>query len=175
MAGKKGPRDFHEPWVATRSKTWDSPFRFGPPSRGDSPEEIERGRLDWEAARARAEADADWIIWGSRLAEPAACHNLDGSISVSDDRRILAVSRRGGFPEKAPGHEEFARRIVAGVNACAGIANPEGFVAEARALLKDLLTRQADGEDGRILSLLARCIPSEELGPYSDEDDPFDR
>lgn len=170
MAHRKGPRDFHEPWVATRSRTWEAAFRSGPPTIGHAPEERAQAVADWEAARARAEKDADWIIWGSRLAEPIVCHNLDGSISVMDDRRILAVARKLGLPVDSPNHEEYARRIVACVNACAGIANPESFVAEARGLLKDLLLRRTDGEDGRILSLFARSIPPEELQIYVQED-----
>jgi hypothetical protein len=173
MARKQRPRDFHEPWVATRSKTWDSPFRGGPPKFGDNEEEIAQNVANWEAAKARAEANADWIIWGSRLAEPTVCYGLTGSIGVADDRRILTFVKQNGYPDKAPTHEDFARRIVACVNACAGIANPESFVTEVRALLKDLLIRETDREDSRVLSLLARCIPIEELQKY-EEAETFD-
>ena len=173
MARKQRPRDFHEPWVATKSKTWDIPFRGDPPKHGDTEEDVAQNVANWEAARARAEANADWIIWGSRLAESAVCYNLTGSIGVADDRRILTFAKPNGFPDKAPSHEDFARRVVACVNACAGIANPESFVTEVRALLKDLLTRETDREDSRVLSLLARCIPMEELKTYA-EDDAFD-
>ena len=170
MARKQGPRDFHEPWVAAKSKAWETSFRWGPPKHGGTPDEVAQNFAAWEAARANAEADADWIIWGSRLAEPSVCRSLTGEVGVMDDRRILAVSKSLGLPDRAPNHEHFARRIVACVNACAGIANPESFVREVRQLLRDLLMREADREDSRILSLFARCIPPEELEPFTDED-----
>jgi hypothetical protein len=170
MARSKAPRDYHEPWFTARSTTWDAAFRFGPPARAESPEELSREVADWHAKRAKAEADADWIVWGSRLAEPAACTNLDGSCVVADDRRIVTMMRRSGFPEGAPTHEQFARRVVACVNACAGIANPESFVAEVRSLLLEFARNEADHHDSRVLSLLARCIPPGELDQFSEDD-----
>jgi hypothetical protein len=171
MARKAQPEDFHEPWLTARSKTWESAYRHGPPKIGDTPAEIQQATLDWEAARARAESNAEWIIYGSRLAEPAICINHDGSVVATSDRRILAFSRVGGLPDSAPSHEDFAKRVVSCVNALAGIADPERFIAEARALLKDLLNNETDRGDRRVLSLFARCVPPEELSHHDNDDD----
>jgi hypothetical protein len=77
MARKKGPRDYFEPWVATRSVKHGSCPEFKPEST--IPEEVQQQLID---AWGRADRDADWNIWGSRMAEPRVCIGLGGNVSV---------------------------------------------------------------------------------------------
>jgi len=155
---RKTPRDFFEPWVTTKSKTHGSE-----PDVNGFPEEAAAGVLD---ALFRVDKNADWIIWGSRMREPCIVKGYpSGEVQVMDDRRIIAVRRFLGLDDSAPDNEAVAKRICDCVNACKGIGNPEEFVTDARALLLAMV--QGDTmdvrEDVRVISLLARCLPPEEL------------
>jgi hypothetical protein len=134
---KKRIRDYHEPWSASKSDLWTLGFRT-PPKHADSPEELRVVVADWEAARGKAEKNADWIIWGSRLNEPAVVASLLGTHGYADDRRILTFSRMLGLPEGSPDHEEFAKRVVDCVNAMTGIGDPIAFMQELTAFLMDM-------------------------------------
>jgi hypothetical protein len=163
MARKRqAPRDFHEPWTAMRSVSagGGNPFPDGVPE-GFDPEAASK-MID---AACRAVENADWIIWGSNMAERGlSVGYLTGSINIGDGRRIIAVSRKLGLPEGSPDHEQIAKRIAECVNACAYIPSPEQFVADLRAVLLELLNGDADPRtDDRLLSLVARCIPQEEI------------
>lgn len=161
MARKK-VRSYFEPWVTTKSVLHGkNPFPDGIPKEG-YPEGAAESIMD---AWARIDRDAGWIIWGSHMASPAACKNLDGTISVTDDRRIITVSRKLGLPDGAPSHEDLSKRIASCVNACAGIADPEKFIADARALLLGYVSGDCvdPRDDPKAVSLLGRCIPLEEL------------
>lgn len=157
MARKQ--KSYFEPWSAARSKAWESAFRFGPPQIcRDDPEQMAR----YEGDRGRAEANADWLIWGSRMAEPEVCVGLDGVGVLLGDRRILAISRRADRTDGQPDHEALAKRIASCVNACAGIAKPEELVKLVRGLLLDLVRGDTDAHDPRALSALSMMIPPEE-------------
>jgi hypothetical protein len=158
---RRRARSYFEPWVARPVKGRARPFG------GVKPELLPQEAFDhltagWERSRE----DADWIVWGSRMADPATVVSLEGKVGVMDDRRIIAVSHNGGLPEGSPHHGEIASRIAACVNACAGIAEPETFVAGVRALLLALVNGEADRGDPRVLPLLARCIPPDELDAF---------
>ena len=132
MARKKAPRDYREPWTPTKSKLHgERPFKDGLPA--DWPEGVAQGVLDaWE----RADQNADWVVWGSRMAAPTVVTNLNGKSQVMDDQRIVLVIRRSlGLPEGAPNQEEIAKRIAECVNALAGVGDPSAFMVDVRALL----------------------------------------
>lgn len=138
-------KDYHEPWSAEVS-AWDLAFRNGPPPA--DAEQVER----WEVARERARENADWIIWGSRMVEPATACTMDGRVVVMDDRHVVVrVSPTTSINKNAPDQELLARRIAACVNACRGMAEPDRAVDAARALLVDLSTGRASADDPRIL------------------------
>jgi hypothetical protein len=158
MSRQGQPRDYFEPWTATKSERHGSrPFPDGKPAQMLD-EAYDQVVSSWE----RTERDADWIIWGSRMTEPAICVNLTGSITVTGDRRIITVAKALGLPAGSPDHESIAKRICACVNACRDIADPLAFVEEARALLVALVNREVPRDDTRLLRLLAMCVPPEE-------------
>src|SRR5271156_2765376 len=109
MAAKKKARHYHEPWSAQKSDLWKLGYKT-PPKTADSPEELRVAVADWEAARGKAEKNADVLIMGSRLTEAAVVKSLLGSDCYADDRRILTFARMLGLPDGSPTHEEFADR-----------------------------------------------------------------
>lgn len=160
MARKK-IRSYFEPWVARKVKGRPQPFGGKKPEA--IPEDVFKHLIDgWEKSNDQAE----WIIWGSKMADPCVVVSLEGKPGVMDDRRIIAVSHNSGLPKEAVTHGEIAERIAECVNACQAIADPVRFVTEARALLLALVKGEADRGDDRILPLLARCIPPEELEAF---------
>ncbi len=169
MARRKALRSYFEPWSASRSKTREAAFANGPPPVPGDESDVRQAALDWVAKRAQAEKDADWIIWGSGMAEPGICHKLNGTIFVTDDRRIIAIRRWLGLPVGSPSHEDVAQRIVDCVNACAGIGDPGRFVEDVRALLLEYARGESSDprEDRRVISLLGRCIPPDEVRDFS--------
>lgn len=169
---KRKPRSFFEPWVATKSPTWNIPYRIGPPTFKDgTPEEQRQTVLDWEAKKDKAEKSADWIVWGSKMSQPTICTSLEGQISVANDQGIIAVSRSLSLPEGSPSQAEIATRIAECVTAMAGIADPEAFITDARALMQSYARGECVDDprkDTRVLSLLCRCVPIEELQGYDE-------
>lgn len=127
--------------------------------------------LTWHANKAKAEAKAEWIIWGERLAGPGIDVSLSGSATVSDDRRIITIVRRQEFAKGVPGQEDFARRIVECVNACSAIADPVETIKATRQLLLEMVKGEADSRDDRVLAMLARMVPAEELRDLHDADE----
>lgn len=165
MAHKK-VRSYFEPWVPRQATARGKPFGGVKPE--SIPEDVFKHLMDgWE----RSQEQAEWVIWGSKMADPTIVVSLDGKAGVLDDRRIIAVSYNGGLPKGSINHGEIAERIADCVNATAGIADPVRFVTEARALLLALVKGEADRGDDRILPLLARCIPPEELEAFEDTND----
>jgi hypothetical protein len=130
-------RDYHEPWTLVKSDLWKLGFKH-PPTMADSPEELRYAVADWEAARDKAEKNADVLIMGSRLTEPAMINRLTGWCSYWDDRRILTIARMLGLPDGSPTHEEFAQRVVDCINAMTGIGDPVAFMQELTAFLMDM-------------------------------------
>jgi hypothetical protein len=146
------PLDFGEPWTASQA-AWEAAWRSPPPV--DDPEVLER----WRAARDRAKRDADWLVWGARLAEPAVAVSLTGTPALFDDRALVArIHPLANRPEGTPDHAAFARRIAACVTACAGIINPVATIEIVRSLLFDLLEGRADASDPRVLASAARLL-----------------
>jgi hypothetical protein len=158
------PKCYYEPWSATKSSLWDSPYRFGPPKWGATPEELSEAIDAWQASKHKAEKDADWVIWGSKIAVPGLCKNIDGSVTVATDQAILAFSKKP-IPKGGVDHEAIAKRVVACVNACAGINDPESLIKDVRALMLAYLQGDCEDprQDPRVGSILGRCIPIEEL------------
>jgi hypothetical protein len=119
----------------------------------------------------RADAQADWLVWGSGMSEPCLCTALTGEKTVTSDRRIIvAVRHAKGLPKGSPGQAALARRIAACVNALAGCPEPEETIALVRSVLLDLARGEADRGDTRVVAALARLIPPHELeGFRSDE------
>ena len=158
------PKSYYEPWTATKSSLWNLPYELGPPKWGATPEALSESIDAWEASRNKAEKDADWVIWGSKLSVPGLCKNIDGSITVATDQAIIALSKKP-YPKGEVEHTEIAKRIVACVNACAGISDPERFIKDVRALMLAYLQGDAEDprQDPRVGSILGRCIPPEEL------------
>lgn len=153
------PRSFFEPWIATKST-----LHGNAPAVEGIPEEAAAKIAD---AWGRIDRDADWILWGSGMAEPSIAGGfMSGKPVVCDDRRIIAVRRILGLAEGSPTNEEMCERIADCVNALAGVADPVAFVADTRALLKDYCVGGCvddPRDDQRVLSLLARCIPLDEV------------
>ncbi len=172
MAGKKRIRDWAEPWTLVKSDAWRESFKT-PPQSAASPEELRMAVAEWEAARARAERDADVMILGSRLAEPEVLSSLGGALIYKDDRRILTFSRLLGLPDGSPTHEEYAQRIVDSVNAMAGIGDPVAFMRELTAFLEDMARDPIDPFfNGRATRLLFK-IP-EHKDVIEKHDDSYD-
>ncbi len=170
------PKTYFEPWTAKRSPTWEASFKSEPPApRTCNPEEqadADRSwRWDWLAAKARAEANSPFLIWGTGLDSPTVASTLLGTPTVIDDMGIVAtITKHTSWPTVGPGHEEVAKRIAACVSACAGIADPVKFITDVRALL--LAQAKSEYEDPRVLALLARCIsPNQFEEQFSDNDD----
>jgi hypothetical protein len=163
MAKKRKARDYHEPWSLTQSQSWRLSYKT-PPSVAETPEDLRIAVADWEASRDKAEKNADWIIWGSRLSEPAVVPTLLGNYVYADDRRILTFSRLLGLPDGSPTHEEFASRVIECVNAMTGIADPVMFIQELTALLTDMANDPIDEFfGGRAARLLFKIIEHKEL------------
>jgi hypothetical protein len=164
MARRKPARCYFEPWVVTKSTAHGNL-----PNVEGIPEEAASAITD---AWYRNDKHAPWLIWGSKMLDPCIARGfLSGEHVVMDDRAIIAV-RRGPRPEDSPDHEAVAKRISGCVNACQGIGEPEEFVKDVRALLLHQISGEADDprEDPRVISLLARCIPPEELELLTNEE-----
>lgn len=153
------PRSFFEPWTACKST-----LHGQAPIVDGIPEDAATTILDaWQ----RIDRDADWILWGSQMAEPAIAQGyLSGKPVVCDDRRILAVRRTLGLPDGSPTNEEVTKRIAECVNALAGIADPVAFIEDVRSLLKDysigVNVYEPATADLRFLRLWCLCVPLEE-------------
>ena len=159
---KAAPRSWFEPWCATKSVAHGTmPNVEGLPEKAAS--------LIQEAWQ-RVDNNADWIIWGSGMADPCIAEGfMSGEAKVMSDRRIIAVRRWLGLPDGVPDHEAVANRICECVNSMRGIAAPVEFVEDTRALLLALLQGETmdPREDHRVVSLLSRCIPPEELETFA--------
>src|SRR3954463_3242059 len=133
---KRKARDFFEPWEARKDTAWEARVR-SPLAEGVDPGVVER----WHADKARAEKNADWHVWGSRMWKPSLMSTVDGQPSVSwDTRHIVAkVTKLATEHENPPSHEDVARRIAECVNACQGVADPVDAMARARSLLLDMV------------------------------------
>ncbi len=161
------PPHFYEPWSTTRSKiSGTRPFSNGIPAEADQ-EAIRQQLAAWD----RAEDTATWVVWGSGMGEVLPCVNLDGTTAVIDDRRIIVSVGHVPVPKGGPNPRAFAERMVACVNACAGMSRPGETIAEVRSLLLAMLRGEADSHDSRVLSLLSQMIPPHELEAYQDADD----
>jgi hypothetical protein len=164
MALKRAPAVF-EPWRATKSRTWESGFRHPPVvSEYRSADDVAR----WHSDKAQAEANADWIIWGSEVWEPGVCINLDGSVTVNHGGGIMAIIRQPKSSRPSPPDAEcVAKRIVTCVNACKGIPDPERAVRDARETLLELATGRMDPSDPKVTAVMARLHGPE---PFNDEE-----
>lgn len=155
---KPTPRNFFEPWVANKSLSHGKE-----PATDGIPDEVRASISD---AWHRSDRDADWILWGSGMAEPAiAVGFASGKPAVMDDRRIIAIRRTTGLAEGSVNNEEIAKRIAECVTALAGVADPVAFVEDVRALLRvyALGTDIPDAtEDLRFMRLWMQCVPLEE-------------
>lgn len=172
MAYAGRPKNYFEPWIVTRSKAWEREFHFGPPVVTDPQDTAQQGAvLAWHGSKIRAEKNAEAIVWGSHMADPSVCVNLNGSVAVMDDRRIIGIAKSLSWPDKSVAHPEFAERIAACVNACAGISDPVQFIKDVRALTLSYCRGECEDprEDPRVVSLLARCIPPEELECFDEQ------
>lgn len=140
----KKPRNFYEPWTASINHAWQVPFRFGPPTFASVSDPDLRDMLlaEWEGNKGRAETNADWVVWGSRMAEPCGLRNLAGVPGFDQGRAIIAVTRHLDWPEPMPAHKEVAERIAACVSAMAGVGNP----VEAMIVMRDVLVAIAGGD-----------------------------
>lgn len=172
---RKRFRSYFEPWAASRDAAWDWAYKFGPPSHGDTPEEVAQNIADWEAKKAKAEAQADWVLWGSRMSEPSETISLLGKKGFHDGKGIIAVRRFVEPPEGSPSHVDICKRIAECVNAMAGVADPVKFVNDVRSLLWEYAKGECvedPRDDVRVLSILSRLIPPEqqEPSPFDDHD-----
>lgn len=148
------PRSYFEPWRATKSV-----MHGVCPNVDDIPDVAASYCSD---AWYRADRDADWILWGSRMSEPGvALDYLSGQTHTTNDERIIAVRRCLGLADGSPTNEEVCKRIAECVNALAGIADPVSFVSDARSLLFSCVRGECDDprDDVRMISLLGRCVP----------------
>jgi hypothetical protein len=156
---KRKKKSFYEPWIASRAPVTllDTPQ---PPE--DWPEADKRQwELDWKAKNAKLEQNTEWIIWGSGMTRPGFTQSLTGKLLFLDDHGYVAAIRKSNaWPEKGPDHSEVALRIAECVNACAGISDPQTFIAGVR----EILLEQAKAEkcDKRVTRLIALCAKPEE-------------
>lgn len=166
MAKKSRPRSYFEPWSATKDKTWEIAFRFGPP-KVDDPVLVEK----WHADRGRAEENAPWLVWGSDLWTPSICTSLGGKKTVStSDGIILTVETIKSDRKDIPSNEAVARRIAECVTACAGIPDPVDLINRVRQLLLEMTRGEADAHDDRVIACLGRMVPLDELQWTTSED-----
>lgn len=154
-------RDYHEPWHATQDTTWETCFR-NPPIES---EYVDADKVAaWHNARAAAEERAHWFVWASRM-NPPAIHGPDakGHMKVWDGRGIIGWTRNlmSGVE-----HKDMANRVCECVNACQAIADPMRAIADMRALLRDIVTGETGPDDVRIVSLLSRLIPADEIKAF---------
>jgi hypothetical protein len=163
---KKKVKDFHEPWSASKDTTWETGFKFPP----QLSEHIDQDYINkWHATKDKACESAHWFIWGSRLSEPSVSFDYQGRFRVWDGKGIVAFTRNLGHEPGSITHEEVCKRVCDCVNACQGIAGPEKFVTDARALLLAIVKGETDRDDPRFVSLLGRCIPIDELQQSEEE------
>lgn len=148
---------YFEPWRAEVTADWKKSWGEEPPPV-DDPDVIER----WRSGKAKAEEDAEWVVWGTGMFEPGVVWGyLDGQPKVSGGEHVVARFRKiHTDKEGAVRHGEIARRIAECVNACAGVPNPVALIAATRDLLFALADGTADASDPRVVSLLARWIPA---------------
>lgn len=153
---KRPPSYFFEPWSAARSRAWESSFRREPLS-ADDPDKV----AAWRGERAKAEADAEWTLWGSDVWQPAVAYALDGSPVADIGSGIVAVVRpiKSDHP-RPPDHEAVAVRIAACVNACAGIADPVAAVEEARRVLLAIVNWTMEPTDLAVTRAMSALFPS---------------
>lgn len=178
MARKKRPKSYHEPWTTSKSRAWESAFRFGPPKHRETPEELLDAISQWESAKLRAEDNAEWILWGSKMFLPEISTSITGTIVVSDDTSIIAIAKKA-TKDGHTNQEEIAKRVAECINAMAGIVDPERFIKDVRALLLGYTLGECEDPraDPVVTGLLCRCIPLEELeshGLTAQDDERFD-
>ena len=153
------PRSYFEPWTATKSVMHGTE----PPVVEGIPEEAAAKILEaWD----RTDRDADWIVWGSGMGEAGiATGYMSGIPKFVDSRRIIAVRRCLGLEKDVPTNADMAKRMAGCVNAMAGVADPETFMEDVRALLMGYAQGECDDprEDVKVISLLGRCIPLNEM------------
>ena len=133
MPEGRAPKSYFEPWAAARSRTWESGFGLELPPAPDTWDESDKRQWDagWKAKRVKAEAEADWILWGSQMQHPTIAVALLGKPVVIDDQGIVVVVRKSkAWPGGGPSPEEVAKRIAACVTACAAIADPIKFITD---------------------------------------------
>jgi hypothetical protein len=171
MSARRKLVSYFEPWQATVDPGWKTPYQFGPPSYSSvDPDEREILLAEWEGQKGRAEKNANWIIWGSRMGDVGPTKNLMSIPGFDMGRKIIALSRHLDWPEGSPSHQEVAERIAACVSAMAGIGNPSEFIQEVRSLLLDLAKGEFcddPRESPRIWGLLSRCLPPEEIEAFN--------
>jgi hypothetical protein len=156
---KRKKKFFYEPWVAARAPITllDPP----PPPDHYSDADKRQMELDWKARNAKLEQNAEWILWGSGMKRPGFTQSLTGKLLFLDDHGYVAAIRKSNaWPEKGPDHSEVAVRIAECVNACAGIKDPQDFVAGARELLLEMA--KAEKCDKRVTKLIAMCAKPKE-------------
>lgn len=153
MARKRAPFAF-EPLKAARSTTWDLGFRHPPVlSEYRTQDDVN----SWHAARAKAEENADWLVWGTEVWEPMVCYAMDGRPSPHDGSGILATVHPIKCQDgKKCDAEGLATRIAECVNACRGITDPVRAIREARSILLALVLKNVDADDPSILGIMAR-------------------
>lgn len=108
------------------------------------------------------EVDRSWLLWGSGMRPPSvATSPIDGHPIPIDDRRIVATIATL-VADDPPTEEAVARRIVACVNACRGLIDPERAVRESRDLLADAVKGYAIDPTRvvRCLALLSPAVPA---------------
>lgn len=165
------PKCYYEPWTPSRSSIWELGFLHGRPVVTDEADMDQVQRLsDWEASRKLAEQNAPWILWGTGVSQPSICGSLDGTMTYSSDQGIIAIQKSATWPDKSISHEHMAKRIAACVSACAGIADPEKFIADVRSMMLTYAHGEASDprDDPKVFSLLERCIPPEEMEQFDD-------
>lgn len=152
------PRSYHEPWRPSKSKLHGSP----PVLKADPDEHDMAFMSQWE----RVDQNADWILWGSGMADPTiAIGYLSGKPQVLDDQGIIAVRRHRGVPEGSPTNEDVCKRIAECINAMEGVADPATFISDVRSLLFGYaMGEQSDDprSDARVLRLLDQCLTLQE-------------
>jgi hypothetical protein len=145
---------YFEPWAAERSRSWRPPWPAHP---AGLPAEVYE---EITSKCAKLEADADWLLWGTGVAEPAVVTSLEGTLGATSGRGIVAsVSKIPANDRDAPTHEAVARRICACVNALAGVAEPERALAEVRAFLLGLLAGTTAPDEAALVRLVALIHP----------------
>lgn len=151
-------KNFFEPWTAE-------------PRRVEVRDPDLSGLSEADACEIRAMVSAarvtqDHTIWGTGVWVRGESIGLLGDSGYDDGRGVMLAVRKVPASDSVISAKEMAERVCSCVNACQSITDPVVVLNGVRDLLRDLSLGDADPNDPRILSLLARMIPEDQVAAF---------